>query len=86
MDQPNAVLDHFLAPLGECLTPELAQKLVAFKADEATQAHIDELAQKCNEGSLTEKERAEYEGYVETADIIAIVQAKAREVLASAEP
>lgn len=81
MDQANAVLDRFLEPLRQCLTPEQARALANFQVDAATQAMIDELARKCNEGELTEHERAEYEAFVEAGDLIAILQAKARDFL-----
>lgn len=81
MDKANAVLDHFLDALGRCLTPDAAKSLVNFRADPTTQAHIDELAEKCNEGQLTETERQQYEAYVDAIDFIAILQDKAREVL-----
>lgn len=81
MDQANVLLDRFLEPVRQCLTKEQAMALVKFRLDEVTQKHIDELARKCNEGSLTERERSEYEGYVEAGDLIAILQTKAREIL-----
>ena len=46
------------------------------------QARIDELADKASEGSLTAEERAEYEAYIDAIDVISILQAKARAVLA----
>jgi hypothetical protein len=42
------------------------------------QARIDNLAERCNEGSLTPAERDEYETYVRFGNFIAILQAKAR--------
>jgi len=81
----TAVLDHFLEPVRRCLTPELARQLVDFRADPAAQEHIDELARKCNEGTLTEMERAKYEAIIEEADLIALLQAKARAFLADRE-
>ena len=47
-----------------------------------SQAHIDELAEKCNEGQLTNAEQAEYRDIVEAIDFISILQAKARARLA----
>jgi hypothetical protein len=40
------------------------------------------LARKCNEGELTPTERSEYETYVMAGDIVAILQAQARLLLA----
>jgi hypothetical protein len=84
MDKAKAVLDCFLEPVRQCLTPAQASKLANFQADPATQAVLDDLARKANEGVLTEQERAEYEALVEAGDLIAILQAKAREFLAEA--
>jgi hypothetical protein len=49
--------------------------------DPDSQARIDKLAHKCNEGQLTDQERREYETYVQSIDFIAILQAKARALL-----
>jgi hypothetical protein len=82
MDAPEtAVLDRLFDPLARSLSPAAARALVSFRADEATQARIAELAEKCNKGQLTPKERAEYETYGRAIDLIAILQAKARRVL-----
>jgi hypothetical protein len=78
----SPVLDRLLDPLARRLTPAAARAMVGFRADPATQAHITELADKCNEGRLTARERAEYEAYVRAIDLIAILQSKARRLLA----
>ena len=75
------VLDRLLDSLSACLTPAAARRIAAFRADAATQARIGELADKCNEGELTERERHEYEAYVRAIDFISILQAKARVAL-----
>jgi hypothetical protein len=62
---------------------EFAKELVELRADPETQARIDELAEKCNEGLLTEVEREEYEDYVQATHLIGILQRKARRVLAN---
>lgn len=73
---------RLLEPLGRCLTPQVARKIVALRADAATAARVAELAEKCNEGQLTVEERAEYDGYVSASNVIAILQAQARAYLA----
>lgn len=70
--------------MGRCLTPEVARALVALRADEETQARIDDLADKCTEGTLSPSERAEYEAYVAAIDFLSVLQAKARGALARA--
>jgi len=79
-------LDRILDPVGRVLTPEVARRLVALRVDARTQTHIDRLARRCNEGRLTEAERAEYETYVSAIDFVAVLQAKARALLAGAAP
>jgi hypothetical protein len=75
-------LDRILEPVGQALTPETARNLAKLRVDKKTQAVIDRLARKCNEGKLTAAERAEYGTYVSAIDFVAILQAKARALLA----
>jgi hypothetical protein len=44
------VLDQLMAPLGDCLTPESARRLLALKADPELQARVDDLAQRHSRG------------------------------------
>lgn len=81
----TAALSRFLDPVASLLTPEVARRIVDFRADATTQARLDELAEKSTEGLLTAEERTEYEGYVRAIDLITILQLKARTVLESEE-
>ena len=81
-DNGSMVLERLLAPVSRCLNVEAARKLVRIKADAKAQARVSELARKCNEGELTPRERVEYERYVTAGNLIAILQAKARLLLA----
>jgi hypothetical protein len=74
-------LDHLLEPFADCLTPEVAAKVADLRADDATQARIDYLADCANDGRLTNEERNEYAGYLHAIDVIAVLQAKARSQL-----
>jgi hypothetical protein len=78
----TAVLDRFLDPVGRCLNEDCAMKLIGLRADAKAQARVDELAEKCNEGELTPSEREEYETYVMAAEFVAVLQSKARQLLA----
>jgi hypothetical protein len=84
MNRQNSspVLKRLLAPVSRSLNVEAARKLVRLKADAKTQARVDELARKCNEGDLTPREQSEYERYVTAGNLIAILQAQARLILA----
>ena len=75
-------LDRLLDPVSRCLTPEVARQLVALRADPELQQRVDALADKCTEDQLTPEEREEYETYVRGSRFVAILQAKARKLLA----
>ena len=76
-----SVLHLMLDPVSRCFDTESARKLVNLRIDPAVQARVDVLAEKANEGLLTEAERAEYETYINTDDFIAILKLKARRYL-----
>lgn len=77
----SSVLSRLLDPVGRCLTPEVAQQLVALQVDPAVQARFEELADKCTEDQLSADERTEYETYVRALEFIAVLQAQARSLL-----
>jgi len=78
----GAVLDRLISRLGECLTPESARRLLALKADPTMQAHVDYLASRHTQGTLTPDEEAEYGQYVSYSTFVAILKSKARQLLA----
>ncbi|HEX4145061.1 MAG TPA: hypothetical protein VHY91_16260 [Pirellulales bacterium] len=77
-----SILDQFLDPLTEALSPEVARRLIELRASAAVQARVDELATKANGGTLSMAEEAEYREFVEAVDIVSIIQSKARRYLA----
>jgi len=79
----TAVLDRALEPIGGCLTPQAAGKLVKLKLDKKTQARLDLLADKCTEGELSTEERAEYESAVLTLELVTLLQVEARAFLST---
>ena len=80
----SAVLDEMLEPVSRSFGLKTARALAALQVGKRTQARVDELVEKCNEGRLTPDERAEYEAYVQASTLIGILQAKARRILAKA--
>jgi hypothetical protein len=78
----NAALDEVLEPVVRCFTPDVARQIAELRAAPAVQTRLDELASKANEGDLNEQEREQYEAYVDAIDVISILQAKARKILA----
>ena len=81
--KPAPVLDRLMAPLGECITPETARRLLTLKADPTVQSRVDELADRNSAGTLTPEEQVEYRNYVSFGTFVAILKSKARQVLAN---
>ena len=79
----SPVLDQLVGPLGDCLTPESARRLLALKADPKLQARVDDLAGRHSQGVLTPEEQAEYGRYVSYSTFVAILKSKARQLLAN---
>ena len=79
----TVVLDQLLDPLGDCLTPESARRLLALKPDPELQKRVDDLATRHTEGQLSPEEEAAYGRYVSYATFIAILKSKARQLLAA---
>jgi hypothetical protein len=79
-------LNRLLEPLGQTLSEDAARQILSHRIDPAIQARIEELADRCNEGLLTEAERIEYEGFVEGIGLINVLKATARRVLSKRGP
>ncbi len=79
----DPVLDQLVAPLGECLTPEAARRVLGLKADEKLQARINEMSDRHSRGELTPEEQAEYGRYVYFDTFVAMLKSKARQLLAA---
>ena len=77
-----AALDLLLEPLSRCLTRESARRLLKLRADPKLQAIVDRFAEKCNEGTLTPEEQAQYAAYVSFGTFVALLKSKARRMLA----
>jgi hypothetical protein len=77
----TTLLDQILEPVIDAFTPELAERLLALRADDALQARVEILRRKADLGTLTPEEDAEYKDFVEAVDVISILQAKARRYL-----
>jgi uncharacterized UPF0146 family protein len=78
----TAVLDKLFEPVSECFTPEVARRIAALRAPPEVQAQLDDLADKCDDGTLSAEERTVYEAYLRAVNFIGVLQAKARALLA----
>jgi hypothetical protein len=73
-----SALDQLFNPATGWLTPQSAQKLADWKMSDELRRRIEELGHKANFGTLNEEEDAEYRAYLDDAEIISILQSKAR--------
>jgi hypothetical protein len=78
------VLDQFLDPLSRCLDAGSARRVLALGVSAPVQERVDALAERANEGLLSDDERAEYEAFINAEDFVAILKLKARSQLADA--
>ena len=76
-------LDGLLEPLSRCLDAASARRILDLKVDPPVQERIDTLAERANEGTLSDNERSEYEALINAADFISILKIKAQLHLAS---
>jgi len=81
MSTAHPVLSELLDPVGDCLTLEVAERLVRLRAPASVQKRMEELARKSEEGQLSKDQQEEYEAYVSAGNFIAILQSKARKLL-----
>jgi hypothetical protein len=63
------------------LSPEAARSILELRFSEKDKARMKELAEKNQEGPLTETERQELEGYVKVGDVLSLLHLKARRSL-----
>jgi hypothetical protein len=77
----TTLLERMVDPISRALTPEAAREILQVRVDEETQQRIDELADKCNDGTLCEEERTEYQRFVSWFNLLTLLQAKARTFL-----
>ncbi len=80
----TAILDQLADLDVRGISPETAQTLLMLRFDEFHHERFNVLSTRAREASLTPSEQEELDEYIETADILAIVQSKARQALKSA--
>ncbi len=78
------VLDQFLDPPSRCLDSESARRVLALGVSASVQERVDTLAERANEGLLSDDERAEYEALINAEDFVAILKLKASRQLSEA--
>jgi hypothetical protein len=71
-----------LDPVFQLFTPSLARRIIDLRVDEEVEQRVTELRRKANDGTLTPEEDAEYKDFVESVDVVSMLQAKAQRFLA----
>ena len=79
----RALLDQLLDPFARCLDVESARRVIDFGIDPTVERHVHHLAERANEGMLTDEQRSGYEALINAADFIAILKVKAERQLRS---
>ena len=79
----DMALDGLLDPLSHCLDAESARRVIEMRIDPTVQSRLNVLAERANDGVLTDEERAEYEAFINVGDFISILKLKAHRHLGS---
>jgi hypothetical protein len=68
----------------QSMSPQTAQKLVELSFSHRQQERVSLLSEKAQEGTLTPAEQNELDEYIRVADLLAILQSRARRALKDA--
>ncbi len=79
----TTLLAKILEPAFEGMPAEFARLLLTLRVDADLRARVEVLRDKASAGLLSDEERQEHEEFVDALDIVALLQVKARRVLAS---
>jgi len=74
----SSVADGMLDLAAECFDAPTLEALAKLRLSAKLAARVDRLAERANEGHLTSRERAEYQAYINTSELLALLQLRAR--------
>ena len=77
-------LDALMSSVANCLEGRSLQSIVDLRASPQAEERIAWLAERANEGQLTDDERKEYESCVLFSNFVGVLQSKARKKLRTA--
>src|SRR6516165_4077235 len=80
----TALLEQFADIEARSLSAATARKLLELKFDSSHQRRVSVLSRKVREGSLLPAEQAELDEYLRVADLLAVLQSRARQALKNA--
>ncbi|MBI2926329.1 MAG: hypothetical protein HYY24_11585 [Verrucomicrobia bacterium] len=74
----SSLANKMLDLAAECFDAPTLDALAKLQLSPKLAARVDRLAEKANEGELTPRERAEYQAYIKTSELLAAIQLRAR--------
>ncbi len=74
----SKILERLLLPKKADFSPEAARAILKIEFQPADRASVDFLSAKASSGTLTSSEREELGEFIRVADMLAMLQAKAR--------
>jgi hypothetical protein len=77
----TAMLEQLADLDAKSISPETARKFLDLAFSRSQQERVAALSQKAGEGSLTPAERADLDEFIRVADLLAILQSRARQAL-----
>jgi len=67
--------------VASCLDAQSLQAIANLKMDARAEQWLDELADKANEGDITDDQRSEYQQFIRISEFLALAQLRARQRL-----
>ena len=77
----TSLFDQIIELFAACLTRDAAQKIADARADAATQAQLDDLAEKANRGVLSDTEKEQYQRLLALFHVVSLLQIRAKRIL-----
>ena len=74
----SSVADKMLDLAADCFDAPTLQALAKLRLSPKLAARVDRLAARANDGELTPREREEYQSYIQTSELLALLQLRAR--------
>ena len=74
----SSLADELLDLAADCFDAPTLAALAKLRLNPKLAAQVDRLAGRANEGDLTPREREEYQSYIQTSELLALIQLRAR--------
>jgi hypothetical protein len=81
----TAMLEQLAEIEARGMSPDTARKLLQLEFDSTEKARVTALSKKAQEGTLLPDEQAELDEYIRVADVLAVLQSRARQALKHAD-